>query len=124
MKLKFWLAAAGVLLALGLGLWLGNRRQDSLSPAEEATGPVFYYSETCPHCLKVEEWLDKNKEREEKFGLVRKNVTNSQENARELARRTQECYPRQTTLTVPFLYDQGQCMMGDQEIIAYLEGRN
>lgn len=82
---------------------------------------VLFVGATCPHCRKVEEWLDQNSQVKEKSGLVIKEVYYDKDNAQEMREKAQECQiDASQGLGVPFLFDQGKCIIGDQPIIDYL----
>lgn len=91
------------------------------SPADESR-TTLYYGVTCPHCKVVEKWLEENPEIKEKSGLVAKEVYENQENSKELGEKAKECQIGGSGgIGVPFLYDNGQCIIGDQPIIDYLK---
>ena len=82
---------------------------------------VLYYGITCPHCKKVEKWLDENVKVKEESRIVLKEVYRDHNNSTELGDRAKECQIDSSRgVGVPFLYDNGQCLMGDQPIIDYL----
>jgi len=81
---------------------------------------TLYVGATCPHCKNVEEWLKNNQSIEEKAGLVIKEVYYNPNNNKELLQRASECSIEKDKVFVPFLYDQGKCLVGDQPIIDYL----
>lgn len=94
--------------------------QDNNSEGENRV--ILYYGATCPHCEVVEEWLEENPKIKEKSGLTAKEVYENQKNSRELAEKVRECQIEESAgIGVPFLYDNGQCIIGDQLIIDYLK---
>ena len=83
---------------------------------------VLFYGSTCPHCIVVEEWLAENAEIEEVAGLVMKEVYENKDNSTEMTQKAKECgVATENGIGVPFLYDNGTCLMGDQPIIDYLK---
>lgn len=83
---------------------------------------VLFYGSTCPHCIVVEEWLAENAEIEKKAGLIMKEVYEDKNNSAEMTQRAKECgVATENGIGVPFLYDNGTCLMGDQPIIDYLK---
>lgn len=85
---------------------------------------ILFYGETCPHCKKVEEWLVDHPQIEKNVNLVKKEVYYNQENGRELAAKAKECNIDESQgIGVPFLYDNGKCLVGDQPIIDYLSSK-
>jgi glutaredoxin len=82
---------------------------------------ALFVSATCPHCKRVEEWLQANSEVKEKSGMVMKEVNGNRENIAQLIKKGEECgFDQKSKGAVPLLYDHGQCILGDQPIIDYL----
>ncbi len=85
---------------------------------------ILFVGATCPHCKNVEDWLGKNQGVKEKAHLVEKEVYYNQENAKKLAEKVSACgLETGNGISVPFLFDQGECVIGDQPIIDYLSGK-
>jgi hypothetical protein len=88
-------------------------------PQESET--ILYYGNDCPHCEGVEEWIVENKA-EEKIEIIRKEVYENEENSNQLVAVAQSCKITDG-LGVPFLYGEGQCFIGEPEIVNYLENK-
>jgi predicted DCC family thiol-disulfide oxidoreductase YuxK len=82
------------------------------------TDPVLYYGNTCPHCEIVEEWLVKN-DVASKMAFSNKEVYDNKENAAELTQVAMSCGLDANNIGVPFLYAQGECLIGSPAIINY-----
>jgi len=81
--------------------------------------PIFYYSNTCPHCADVEEWMKENK-LEERVKVIKKEVYDNRANALELSQVAQKCGISANSIGVPFLYTpEGKCLIGTPDIIDY-----
>jgi len=80
----------------------------------------LYFRPECPHCQNVEKYIADNKIGE-KFTIQIKNIDENGEYANELMARSQLCAIDAATVGVPFLYDSGECYMGEDEIINYFE---
>lgn len=80
---------------------------------------VFYYGATCPHCKDVEEWMNKNKI-EEKIKIEKKEVWSNQDNAAEMTKVAEVCNLDTSSIGVPFLWADGKCYIGTQEVIKIL----
>lgn len=80
--------------------------------------PIFYYGNTCPHCKEVEEWFKANQV-EEKIQFAQKEVYDDRQNAAELTKVAESCGLDTTSIGVPFLYADGQCLIGSPDIINY-----
>lgn len=108
-----------ILLVAGFFGLIKWKSVKSNSSANQNT--ILFVSSTCPHCKKVEEWLDQNKSIKEKINLSIKEVYYNQDNSEELSEKANECkIDTKDGIGVPFLYDNGQCFIGDQPIIDYL----
>lgn len=86
---------------------------------------VLYYSDLCPHCMNVENYLAENNV-QAKVVFLEKNVRTSTENATELMDKAALCGIPSVYLGVPFLWDGengNQCLMGDNDIINFFESK-
>jgi len=116
----------GVIVLILVAGWLILDSDGSVSSSGETLGEsgnstTLFYGDTCPHCHVVIDWLDKNSNIKEASGVVYKEVYKNQANARMMTQRAEECeINTQNGVGVPFLYDNGQCLIGDQPIIDYL----
>ncbi len=105
--------------------------QEKASPQEETNNAdvqllsdeeeIFYWGTTCPFCHDVMDWMEENQVYE-KLNVVKKEIYDNKENADELTQKADEC--GLTRIGVPLLYtSDGQCLIGPQDIIEYLENR-
>lgn len=83
---------------------------------------VLFYGNTCPHCQELDEWLKANNI-ETHFPLIHKEVYQDKANAGQLGTTAQSCGLNTDSIVVPFLYSQGQCFIGKDQIIEYLNQR-
>ena len=113
-------------LALILVLWRNSISSNSSSDKESSSKveeTVLYVSDSCSYCKKVEDWLISRPEVATNSGLLIKEVSGDQNNAKELLERAKDCNKASTGgVSVPFLYSDGQCFVGETEIEVYLEG--
>jgi glutaredoxin len=82
---------------------------------------IYFYSQTCPHCAKVEKFLKENKIKE-KVELEKRDVHSNRENAKLLiliAKR--KCNLTDDEIGVPFLWDGSKCLIGEVEIINFFK---
>lgn len=99
-----------------------NLSQTLGNNSEKGKEVILYYGITCPHCEVVEEWLEENTGVKQKSDLIAKEVYQNRENSRELGQKAAECSIDESQgISVPFLYDNGRCIIGDQPIIDYLK---
>lgn len=82
---------------------------------------LIFYSSTCPHCDAVKKYLADNKD-----GLTVNiktlkidDPTNDKDNLALALQKVQECNLGESW-GVPLMFDNGECLMGDQPIIDYL----
>lgn len=83
---------------------------------------ILYYGETCPHCKIVEAFLQENKI-SEKVDFSQKEVFLNAKNAQELSKKAAPCKIDQKEMGVPFLWNNGQCLEGDQDIINFFKDK-
>jgi thiol-disulfide isomerase/thioredoxin len=85
---------------------------------------IFFYGDTCPHCLKVEEFFVENKT-EEKFSFEKREVYNSTINAKLMTDRYKKCgITEPKDMGVPLFWTGTECLQGDVDIINYFETRS
>lgn len=111
-----------ILLVAGGLVWLIAGKNDSAQGNSADNALTLYYSPECPHCQNVEAYIRENNI-EEKFGVVQKEVGTNAKNSNELMVRAQLCDLDISSIGVPFLYDHGDCYLGDEDIINYFESR-
>jgi len=124
MKKKGLLVLVGIAL-IGGAYYLGHlKRIESGLVAGESQSEqsvTLFVGATCSHCKKVEDWLSENESVKEKSGITIKEVYYDKKNAQELKNKAVECQIETSQgIGVPFLYDHGDCLIGDQPIIDYL----
>jgi hypothetical protein len=85
---------------------------------------ILFYSKTCPHCLKVEEFMTQNKI-EEKIKIDKKEVSENRDNSFLLGEKAKKCGLNASSLGVPFLWNgsTGQCLIGDADIIKFFQNK-
>lgn len=88
-------------------------KENTFSPPKDEI--VFYYGNTCPHCADVERWMRENKV-EEKLKIIKKEIYQNQANAQELDYVAQSCGLNPQRIGVPFLYADGKCYLGSDEV--------
>ncbi len=111
-----------IVIILGLIVWGSKNKKINSSPQvkiAQSNIPIFFYGNTCPHCADVEEWM-KESNVEEKVKIVKKEIYDNQENAKELTRIAEKCGLPTDSIGVPFLFAEGKCLIGTPDIISYL----
>ena len=79
---------------------------------------MLFYSQTCPHCIVVEEFITKNAV-DKKIMLEQKEVSHNKQNLELLIQTARDCDLGTDTVGVPFLQDGSKCLTGDKNIIDY-----
>lgn len=93
---------------------------DEYSIEDVASRPVYFFRSECPHCQNVGAFLEGNG-LGERLGVMKLEVGNSEKNAAILKEKSKECSLDESELGVPFLYFQGNCFLGDENVIAALK---
>ncbi|MDD5625595.1 MAG: glutaredoxin domain-containing protein [Patescibacteria group bacterium] len=114
------LVIAGIVLVI-----IGNRSNQKNKSNNPEDGIVLFYSPTCPHCIKVEEFLTQNKVTEKiKF---ENRDTSIAVNLELLKEKAGECGLNESDLAIPFLFDGSSknpsCLIGDVDIIKFFQGK-
>jgi len=79
---------------------------------ENATDEIiYYYGETCPHCIDLNKFLEENKIAE-KVNFSKKEVWGNKANAAEMEKKAAECDIERSGMGVPFVYARGKCYVG------------
>lgn len=87
-------------------------------PPKEQTKIILYYGIGCPHCAKVEEFIQENKIKE-KIDFEEKEVYYDYQNALDLQEKAKKCALPLREIGVPFLWDGSKCFIGDEDIIQF-----
>ncbi len=93
-------------------------KQNNTSNKEKET--ILFYSNICPHCKKVESFI-KNNDIGKKIKFQQKEINSNQENRNELVEKAKQCDIPLNKIGVPFLWNNGKCLMGDKDIINFFE---
>ncbi len=83
---------------------------------------ILFYGEGCPHCKVVEEYIDSNPQIKQ-LPIIQKEVYNNINNLEEFEDKIKECQPQPRMSGVPLLWHNRTCLLGDQDIINYLNGQ-
>lgn len=82
---------------------------------------ILYQSANCSQCKNVEDFLNSNKDIEDDVTIVRKDTGKSKLSQLDMQIKAKICkFTFKNNSKPPFLYDNGTCIAGDQQIIDYL----
>jgi hypothetical protein len=113
-------------IALGIGLWVwsskSNGNKTNETPKSSGGELTLFYSTSCPHCKKVEQFIAENKV-EEKIKISQLEVSGSQNNAQKFFEAAKVCGISQENAGVPMLLNEGKCLQGDADIINFFKER-
>lgn len=79
---------------------------------------ILFYGDTCPHCQNVENYLAANPSTKK---FRRLEVYRNQTNNQLLLDKADKCGITGNNVGVPFLYDNGRCLAGQDQIINWLK---
>ena len=105
-----------VVAIAGISIWAYKQ---SNQPKVSDGNFILYYSDSCPHCKNVEEFMANNKVGEKLVGLQRKEAMLNTTNAEEMLKYAKKCNLPLNMVGFPFLWTGTDCLMGDQDIIQY-----
>lgn len=100
-----------LLLSIFIYLIYANRTPNTDS------GMVLFYSKTCPHCLKVDGFIDSTQAMS-KLNLVQKQID---QHVSEVLAIAKYCRLNAGELQIPLLWTGKVCIIGDEPIIQYLK---
>ncbi len=123
MSKKLWLltSLALIILIVAGGIWRSQARQGEPQPKEAI---IIFYSQNCPHCATVDEYLAANNIAEQ-IPFQHLEVSSNQANALRLAQKAKICDLDTSAIGVPLLWDPATqtCLMGDQPIIGFFQNK-
>lgn len=103
-----------VVAVVGIIAW-GMTSQNASAPVTNVTGTVYYYGAECPHCKKINEFLEENKI-SEKVTFTKKEVWHDRGNAKEMTGAAEQCGIDKENIGVPFIFDNGTCFVGEPDV--------
>ena len=108
-----------VVAIFGILAWAGRKTAGQNSGQTVGTKEiVLYYGDTCPHCKELSAYIDKNNIKS-KVNFTEKEVFENQTNAQELLSVAKSCGLPDNNVGVPFLYANGKCIVGTDQVEAF-----
>ncbi|MFN4212859.1 MAG: glutaredoxin family protein [Microgenomates group bacterium] len=115
-----------IIVILGGIVWGSKNKKNNSSLSNstitktlESNIPIYFYGNTCPHCVEVKKWMRKNKI-EEKVKIIKKEVYNNRANAEEMIEAAKRCGLSTENIGVPFLFAEGKCFIGTPDVVSFL----
>ncbi len=114
-------------LILGLLFWVSyklknNQPNKTSQVAQDNSAIILFYGQLCPHCQKVEEFITRNKVKD-RLQFSEREVTFHKANSNLMLQKAQQCGLKKDNLGVPFLWDDGQCLMGQDKVIQFFQAK-
>lgn len=106
----------------GLWFWSSNseKKQASQEIPQITSNIIFFYGQECPHCKDVEKFLAENNITEKvKFDSLE--VSYNKASAKIFFEKAAECGLDKEEIGVPFIYSEGECLIGTLEIEAFFK---
>ncbi|KKP79799.1 MAG: hypothetical protein A2271_02355 [Candidatus Moranbacteria bacterium RIFOXYA12_FULL_35_19] len=100
----------------------GEKNEQVDLPIDSNAEIMFFYGRECPHCKVVEKYIEENKVAE-KIKFSQAEVYHNKDNSAVLKQKATECGIAQDSIGVPFLWTEGKCYMGDEDIIKFFEDK-
>lgn len=123
LKKKIFIPAALFAIVLIFSFFALSREENKNQPADrqgEQSQIILFYGDGCPHCAKVEKYIEENKVKD-KISFAQKEVYHNKNNADEMAGKAKICGLPAGSIGVPFLWDGEKCLIGDQDIIDFFK---
>ncbi len=116
-KIKKSLLMAGiVIIVVLLSYFTWHKMKGS---AEDDAGIIFFYGTECSHCQAVEKYIADN-QIDQKVSFSKREVSSDSKNANLMVKKAMECNIDTKTLGIPFMWANGKCYMGDNEVENFL----
>jgi|SRR3989344_2043805 len=112
-----------VLIIIG-AVFLNSVKNESQNQSQAIVLPTeyeYFWSETCPHCANVAEFME-SWDKKDKIQMQKIEVNESLDNKKKFVERGDFCQIPRNQLGVPLLITpEGICLSGDEPIIEYLK---
>ncbi|MGE5298231.1 MAG: hypothetical protein ACM3KM_03645, partial [Acidobacteriaceae bacterium] len=83
---------------------------------------ILFVGEGCPHCAKVEEFIQTNNIASKvQFRMLE--VYNNQDNAKLLVSKAEICKIDTKSIGVPFLWDGSNCIVGEIDVTEFFKAK-
>ena len=94
--------------------------QETASQQNQTADIIYFYGETCSHCIELNKFLEDNKIAE-KVNFSKKEVWSNKDNTAEMEKRAAECNIQKSDMGVPFVYARGKCYVGTPQAEAFFK---
>ncbi len=116
---SYLLLAVVLIFTIIFAYILLNTKQKNNSEDQIA---ILFYGDGCPHCVEVEKYIAENNIKE-KIIFIEKEVYKNANNAKILNKKAKKCGIKENEIGVPFLWAEGKCYMGNEDIINFFNNK-
>ena len=110
-----------LLLIIIIGASFIFTHKENTNNTNTNTKIIFFYSDQCPHCAKVEAYLKTNNIRS-KVKFEEKEVLQNKQNLQQLVKIMDQCkIPTKDYVEVPLLWTGSKCLVGEDNIINFFK---
>ena len=106
-------------LAGGIIYW-GMSEDSGTVAALDPSKITYFYGAECPHCQKVNAFLEENKIAD-KVTFEKLEVWHNRGNARLMGEAAKACGLDESKVGVPFVYAEGKCLIGEPDTIDFFK---
>lgn len=114
-----------ILLIAAIAVWgISSGKQAEQAAAVPDKDIIYYYGAECPHCKRVNEFLEQN-DVASKMEFTKKEVWHDRKNSQEMQGRAQSCGMAANAIGVPFIYiaSENRCLTGEPDVIGFFSER-
>ena len=109
-----------VILIIGGVLFVQKQKQKRLT-AMPSSQIILFYSDQCPHCARVERFLEKHQV-DQSLSIVKLDIRRDQSSIPLLLDRAKRCHITITnTVDIPFLWTGSKCVTGGPAVIDFFK---
>ena len=117
-KYSLYFISILVVAIIGILFFTKHTKHSQQEAVQDNSSIIFFYGDTCPHCKNVEKYFQDN-DVHNKIDFEEKEVYKNTDNAKLLADKAKICKIEENEIGVPFLWADGKCYVGDEEIIKF-----
>jgi glutaredoxin len=108
-----------IVIILGIWYFFFNHNQVTGTNSNQA---ILFTREDCPHCQNVKKFIADNHV-DQKISFQELDVKTDQTNSNLLIQKATDCKLDTNKIGVPFYWHDGQCLIGDTDIISYFNSQ-
>ncbi|MFH0969780.1 MAG: hypothetical protein V1804_04690 [Patescibacteria group bacterium] len=124
MNKKILLTGVLGLAVLGMIMFFSVKKNNNLGNVASRSNAdiILFYGDGCSHCANVDKFIAENNVKE-KIKFDELEIFKNKENSSMMEEKAKACGINLNELGVPFLWDKGQCLSGDADIINFFKSQ-